>query len=956
MSRFVVGIDLGTTNSAVGYVDTDRLSPAETAADRDARASDWQVCTLKIPQLIAPGQVESRETLPSFCYQAADTEFSTAALLLPWDESGARRFAGVLARDHGVQLPGRLVASAKSWLCHAGVDRTAAILPWQSDEDVQRLSPVEVSSFYLRHIVAAWNHKFPDHPLAEQTVVLTIPASFDEIARNLTIQAAQKSGLPRVLLIEEPQAAFYAWIDRHRGDWETLVTPGQKILICDIGGGTTDFTLIRVRSDGDGNVVFHRVAVGEHLILGGDNLDLALAASIEQRLRKEQSVELNPRQWSVLVRTCRHVKETLLSEHPPEELTVNLPGSGSRLIGAGLQTTVTREEVTALLVDGFLPQTTFSDVPQQVGSGFREFGLPYAADSAITRYLAHFLRSHAEAASDNTMLNDDAHPARPDILLFNGGLFESPVLRQRLIDCVTSWFPSADNWRPHVLESARLDLAVAHGAACYGMVSRGVGIRISAGLPRTYYIGVQSESGPTAVCLVPAGTEPGAEVPTLEDVFRLQTNSPVEFPVFYSGRRLTDAVGTRVKPDGEQLTALPPIRTVIQSSRPGKQSNDDATVNSAETAIRINARITEIGTLDLWCTATDSDRRWKLQFDVRSAVRTDVKAWQTSRADAEGVVDEQKLTAVSGILQAVFEQATIKPGGLAGRIAAAIDLSKDHWPTSLLRETWRLLQEMSEGRRRSPAHEAAWLNLTGFCLRPGFGYALDDWRVETTWNTLNGRLVHSTPEVRTQWWILWRRIAGGLSDGQQNALASPLLSSIRQTAQQMSTGRGRSGVIKLHDQDAAEVWRVLGAFEQLPTPVRRELGDLILQFLERPKMRSVREPLIWALGRLGSRTAINGNAQSIVDAVTATRWLEKMMSACTEESRSLPLAIAQTAQRTNDRFVDLPGDVRTEAVRVLRESTAPNRLLRLVEAGAADAETQAEVFGESLPLGLSFSR
>lgn len=937
-ARFIVGIDLGTTNSAICYIDTEQQDGTRP-----------EVQTLQIPQTVAPGEVEHRETLPSFHYQPADGEFTDGAISLPWRSKDAEYSVGVLARDHGIQVPGRMIASAKSWLCHPGVDRTSNILPWQGGDDVDRLSPVEVSSRLLAHMAEAWNHHFSDHALAEQTVVLTIPASFDEVARNLTIQAAQKAGLPRVLLIEEPQAAFYSWINRHAAVWEEQVTPGQKILVCDVGGGTTDFTLIRVQANSEGKVVFHRVAVGEHLILGGDNLDLALAYFIESRLKDEGTPELTPRQWSVLVRVARQVKEAMLAPESASEYTVNLPGVGSKLIGGGLQTTVTAEQVANVLLEGFLPRTQFEDSPQFAQSGFREFGLPYAPDSAITRYLAQFLRTHAEDAADNAFLNNDSQPARPDIVLFNGGLFESPLLQQRMVETISSWFSTPEEtWTPTILECQRLDLAVAQGAACYGQVTRGTGVRISAGLPRTYYVGIQTESGPTAICLIPAGTEPGTSIDPPSQTFDLQTDTPVEFPIFYSATRLTDAVGVTVDVDLEQLTALPPIRTVIRSKADSEKSH---------ATIRLNGRLTEIGTLDLWCAAVDDAERWKLQFDVRSAVQTDMTAHEASAADAEGIVNEDAFAAVESILESVFAaDGSAKPGGLAKRIGQAIGMSRADWPTSLLREIWRILIDHADGRRKSPGHEAAWLNLAGFGLRPGFGYAMDDWRMQTMWDLLLGKLIHSTPEVRNQWWIMWRRIAGGLSGGQQNALVAQLLSSIRQTAQQMNTGKGKGGVFVLHEQDAAEIWRVVGAFEQLAPAVRREVGDLILQFLGRPKMKAVYEALLWSMGRIGSRVPLNGNAQSTVSRDTAERWLQKLMSMQLDELKSLPLAIMQLSRRTDDRFVDVKVEARKEAAEFLQQMGEHDRLVALIlEGGQADKETQNAMFGESLPLGLRTS-
>ena len=336
-SRYVIGFDLGTTNSAVAYVDTGK--------------EPWRIETFTVPQLVAPGQIEARESLPSFHYQPASGELAAGALKCPWHKTAPTFAVGVFARDHGAMVPGRLINSAKSWLCHSGVDRTAPLLPWHGASDVERLSPVEVSARYLGHVRDAWNARFPRHPLAEQEFVLTLPASFDEVARELTVKAAALAGLPRVVLIEEPQAAFYAWIYAHADQWHELVEPGQKILVCDIGGGTADFTLIRVRRREGGKVQFHRVAVGDHLILGGDNLDLALARYIEQKIGR-----LEPRAWAILVRTCRVVKETLLGPDAPEKLTLNLPGSGARLIGGGTHVEVTRQEVCDLLVEGFFPR------------------------------------------------------------------------------------------------------------------------------------------------------------------------------------------------------------------------------------------------------------------------------------------------------------------------------------------------------------------------------------------------------------------------------------------------------------------------------------------------------------------------------------------------------------------------------------------------------------------------
>ena len=523
-SRFVVGIDLGTTNSAVGYIDT--------------AAAPWQVRTLAIPQVVAPGEVEARDTLPSFHYEAAEGEFSHGALRLPWHTAAPHYTVGVFARDHGATVPGRLIASVKSWLCHGGVDRTAAILPWHGTADIERLSPVAVSSRYLSHIAGAWDTRFPEHPLQRQEVTLTVPASFDEVARELTVAAAHQAGLQHLVLLEEPQAALYAWVYAHEDDWHTLVHPGLTMLVCDIGGGTTDFTLIRV---GDGSREHHaadserqlrRLAVGDHLILGGDNLDLALAHVLEPRLTASATSKLPPRQWDTLVRVCCHVKETLLGATPPDRLTVSVPGTGTQLIGGALQTDVHRHEVEHLLLEWFLPYVERDARPHRHQSGFQEFGLPYAPDPAISAYLAAFLTDHQQ----RTAAGDLCASARPDVILLNGGVFASPVMRQRLLDVMTSWYGSTnpgDTWQPLVLHNDRLDLAVAHGAAYYGMVRRGHGTRIAGGLARAHYVGVEGagaepQGTPPCVCC-PQASQRGRRSHSLTAHFNCAFVSPWSF-------------------------------------------------------------------------------------------------------------------------------------------------------------------------------------------------------------------------------------------------------------------------------------------------------------------------------------------------------------------------------------------------------------------------------------------
>jgi len=944
--RFVIGIDLGTTNSAVSYVDT--------------HIEHWKIETFAIAQVVAAGQVEKLETLPSFYYEAMPNERASGATRLPWLKEAPAGAVGVFARDHGRTLPGRMIESAKSWMCHNGVDRKAALLPWHGAADVTRSSPVEATARYLRHMKEAWDagHSdhagHTDHPMADQDIVLTIPASFDEVARELTVAAARMAGLPRIVLLEEPQAAFYSWVDAHRDEWDQIVSPGQTILVCDIGGGTSDFSLIHVRSGEGGRLQFHRVAVGDHLLLGGDNLDLALAHFVEQKLTN--GGKLDPRQWSMLIPACRHAKEVLLGPNAPETYTVVVSGTGSRLIGGARQTELSRDDVMSLFVDGFLPMVELHERPQKRQSGFQEFGLPYAADAAITKYLAMFLQTHSQA-KDQSDQSDQSNPtdptdlpgfnaARPDIVLFNGGFFASPVLRSRLIESLENWFRAGDSkWSPVVLRNDRLDLAVARGAAYFGMVRRGVGIRIVAGLARTFYIGIEQADGQrAALCLVAAGTEASSTPVVIDRTFQVRTSEPVEFPILVSGTRLTDKPGQIIPFDPEQMTALPPIRTVLTTRKRG----DAATVDA-----RLSATLTEIGTLDLWCEQVEGSRRWQLQFDVRSATETDRVA-HTGAAEQSGIVDQELVTAAITVLRNVFgPDSTIRPEDAMKQLTEVIGLARLEWPSSLLRAMWAELLELSNGRGPSPQHEARWLNLTGFCLRPGFGMAADDWRVEETWRATNGRLMHSTAACLAELRTLCRRISGGLAAGRQTQLSSTVLPAIRQRFRQVQTGRGKAAPYASGNHEAAEIWRMLGSMELLQQSVRIELGDMIIDLINRPAFESVRNALIWSLGRIGGRVPVYGPLNLVVPVQQVSTWIDVLLRVGDLDDSTTQLTLMQLARRTHDRFRDIDDALRTRLADRMTSAGVKSHLITLItEGGSLESEEASLILGEALPVGL----
>ncbi len=963
-SRFVVGIDLGTTNSAVSYIDT-----AE---------APWQVHALAIPQVVAPGEVEVRETLPSFHYEAAEGELSHGALRLPWDTTALRYTVGVFARDHGATVPGRVIASVKSWLCHSGVDRTAAILPWHGASDVERLSPVAVSSRYLSHIAMAWDTRFPEYPLHRQEVTLTVPASFDAVARELTVAAAHQAGLPHLVLLEEPQAALYAWVYAHADDWHTLVQPGLTILVCDIGGGTTDFTLIRVRHgssahEAEGSEIqLQRIAVGDHVILGGDNFDLALAHALEPRLTASPTRKLSPRQWDTLVRVCCHVKETLLGPTPPDRLTVSVPGAGTRLIGGALQTEVQRHEVENLLLEGFLPYVERDARPRRHQSGFQEFGLPYAPDPAITAYLAAFLTDQQQL----TAAGDACTASRPDVILLNGGVFASPVVRQRLLDVMTAWYGATDpgdTWRPLVLHNDRLDLAVAHGAAYYGMVRRGHGTRIAGGLARAHYIGVEGEVaeaiGHAAMCVLPAGIEEERTVELANRQFQLRIRQPVEFPLYTSSLHTADTPGILVPIDSQRLRPLPPIRTVLTSGRRKSQAE--------VIPVTLHAQLSAIGTLELWCREATGDRQWRLQFDVRTATTTQVaeRPHTAGTAIVEDMLDESTLEACGRLIHETFT--STKPGaepeGLMRRLEQVSEMPRTAWPSSVLRRFWEAQMDVVEGRQLSPAHEARWLNLAGFALRPGYGMAVDDWRVAQTWRWLQGRVQHPRHEMcRAEWWILWRRIAGGLERGQQKMLAEPLLAALRArwsalAAQQSGrrqarAGQGSGGDVRFGSNEYTEVWRLLGSLELLDVGLKIDLGQLVFDLGLRKGSQAVREASAWALGRLGTRVPVYGPLNTLVPVETVEAWAQRLLELdadlefvrrAGELPESAVFAVVQLTRRTGDRYRDVADELRDAVQQWLVKHQAPQHFVTLVgEGGELHEDEQLLVFSESLLPGL----
>lgn len=586
-AQFVIGIDLGTTNSVIAYARLDAQEP--------------EVRILPIPQLVAPQTIEPATSLPSFLYLATSAETMGKAFTLPWNESS--RFAvGVVARGLSAEFPERTIGAAKSWLCHTKVDRHQAILPWNAPESVSRISPVTATRRFLEHLIAAWNQAQPDAPITDQTVVLTVPASFDASACELTREAALAAGLPDTLvLLEEPQAATYAWLNAVGDRWRKMVTVGDRLLVCDIGGGTTDLTLMEVGGH-EGQLELRRIAVGNHLLVGGDNMDLALAFHVSG-LFAAKGVELDPWQSVSLWHLCRNAKETLLTENGPETHTIAVPGRSSRLIGGMVSIEVTRQEVVDLLTGGFFPSCKLADKPaRQRTSGFQEIGLPYESDTAISRHLAAFLQQHSEGAAVTH-------------IVFNGGVFKADVLRNTLLGQLQTWFRKKP---PVVVEGSNdLDCAVSRGACFYGWTKQHGGVRIRGGTARAYYVGIESSGlaipgAPRplkALCVVPRGMEEGTAADVPSDPIGLIVGEPARFRFFSSAIRSDDQPGTRLdRWSPEEIVETDSMEATLPS---------DPELPEDYVPVRFQSRITELGTLELWCVHQETGKSWKLEFSVR---------------------------------------------------------------------------------------------------------------------------------------------------------------------------------------------------------------------------------------------------------------------------------------------------------------------------------------------------
>lgn len=916
--RFVIGIDLGTTHCVVAY------SPVGGA---DVRLFD-------VPQLVAPGEVAARPLLPSFLYLAAPGELSPADTRMPWGES---QVTGELARRLGAQVPNRLVASAKSWICHGGVNRRAPILPWSAPEGEPHVSPFEAQVRFLAHLRAAWDLAFPNDPMALQDVVVTVPASFDEVARELTADAARQAGLPRVHLLEEPQAAFYDFLGAHTGDLRRVLGEGRLVLVVDVGGGTTDLTLVRIRpGEGGGEPTLERIAVGGHLMLGGDNMDAALAHHVLQRLGGNP---LDPTEWSALIQACRAAKERLLAADAPDQVAITVQRRGSRLIGGTRTVPLQRADVERVLLDGFVPVTGGGETTSRAGrAGLTTLGLPYVTDPAIPRHISTFLRKHAQAAAEAGAAVVDGLP-RPDFLLLNGGVFNAPTLVERLQQVVAGWYGSP----VALLNHTSLDTAVARGAARSALARRGVGEVIAGGQARACYLGIEDAGGERrALCVAPRGMAEGSTVSVDGQVFRLVLGRPVAFPLFqYTGDR-ADAPGQVVAVD-DDLEPLPPLETALK--RQGDLHVDAAT---GTVPVRLSATLTETGTLEVFLVTVElPPRRWKLEFALGGEAQpaSGIRSRPPADEEAEPVTLPPRFSEARRLIERAFGNAKVaKPIGKAPRPGTEDERTlrddlerilgpRGEWSLSACRAVASTLLEVRGGRARSATHELSWLRILSWCLRPGFGYRGDRERIEALWVVHGEGLKYPKDKAnQAEWWILWRRVAGGLDRPRQEALVAEV---------RPAFVPGGGPPVPVHP----EMLRMLAALERLTPAAKEQAGAWFLNHFK--KIGSW-----WPLGRLGARELFRGDAADVVSPAVAEAWLAELLAQDWKTADGAAFAAVMLARATGDAR-DLRPELRRTVADRLREVPGSGGWLPLLERPAHLSESDHKrVFGEGLPAGL----
>ncbi|HCG7522152.1 TPA: hsp70 family protein [Vibrio parahaemolyticus] len=927
--RFLVGIDLGTTNTVVAYCEiTDNLEQSE-------------VSLFDIDQLIGPGEVVRKPLLPSFRYHPAVGQISPSDLTLPWDNEPVAGdinnvIVGEWARELGAKVEGRQVSSAKSWLSHQAVDRNSDILPWAGAQDVDKVSPVIASASYLNHIRQAWNYRHPSNKLEDQDVVVTVPASFDETARKLTLEAAELAGLKKIVLLEEPQAVCYDWYARHQQTAADELKDLPLILVCDVGGGTTDLSLIEAKFTHD-DLALDRIGVGEHLMLGGDNLDLALAHLAESRFN--QNKKLTAASLTKLIQQTRKAKENLLSTSAPDEVKITMLGSGSKLLGGTKSIALSKQEVHQIALDGFFPLSDFSKVPDKRRSAVVEFGLPYVADPAVSKHVAEFLTQHQQVARAALGIEDDKQNAIPVGLLLNGGVFNSDLVTERVTTLLSDWRGAPVT----VLDNPHPDWSVALGAVAFGKARRGAQLKIGGGAARSYFLHLQEKNKMgKALCLLAKGTEEGHEIRLSGRRFSLTLGEPVRFNLLTSTHdTLTNNTaiqnGVMVDVDPDLFAPLPPYITTLEGEGAELQANQKERVE-----VQLACQLTEVGTLKMECvSAEDDSKRWELEFEVRNK-QTD---------DSEQLKLHPKLNECKELIARLYSGNKKSAEGNEIKTLAK-DLEKklgkrDEWDFTTLRQLFDAFAQGRKRRRRSEQHEKNWLRLAGFALRPGFGDPTDSWRIEQVWGLYQQNIQFKNHQGWTDWWVFWRRIAGGLSQEQQETILADIAKYLHPGAM-----KNPQSAKAAQEMGYESMVRLSASLEHL------EVEDKVLLatwFLSKAiNQNQFEQAHWWAMGRLASRTPLYGSQHNVIPREQAEQWLPKLLEQNWLKEPMIAFAAVMICRKTGDRLFDISDDYREQVLTKLKQSKVPESWVSLVEEVKELSESESKrVFGDALPSGLT---
>ncbi|ELA9325401.1 Hsp70 family protein [Vibrio parahaemolyticus] len=927
--RFLVGIDLGTTNTVVAYCEiTDNLEQSE-------------VSLFDIDQLIGPGEVVRKPLLPSFRYHPAVGQISPSDLTLPWDNEPVAGdvnnvIVGEWARELGAKVEGRQVSSAKSWLSHQAVDRNSDILPWAGAQDVDKVSPVIASASYLNHIRQAWNYRHPSNKLEDQDVVVTVPASFDETARKLTLEAAELAGLKKIVLLEEPQAVCYDWYARHQQTAADELKDLPLILVCDVGGGTTDLSLIEAKFTHD-DLALDRIGVGEHLMLGGDNLDLALAHLAESRFN--QNKKLTAASLTKLIQQTRKAKENLLSTSAPDEVKITMLGSGSKLLGGTKSIALSKQEVHQIALDGFFPLSDFSEVPDKRRSAVVEFGLPYVADPAVSKHVAEFLTQHQQVSRAALGIEDDKQNAIPVGLLLNGGVFNSDLVTERVTTLLSDWRGAPVT----VLDNPHPDWSVALGAVAFGKARRGAQLKIGGGAARSYFLHLQEKNKMgKALCLLAKGTEEGHEIRLSGRRFSLTLGEPVRFNLLTSTHdTLTNNTaiqnGVMVDVDPDLFAPLPPYITTLEGEGAELQANQKERVE-----VQLACQLTEVGTLKMECvSAEDDSKRWELEFEVRNK-QTD---------DSEQVKLHPKLNECKELIARLYSGNKKSAEGNEIKTLAK-DLEKklgkrDEWDFTTLRQLFDTFAQGRKRRRRSEQHEKNWLRLAGFALRPGFGDPTDSWRIEQVWGLYQQNIQFKNHQGWTDWWVFWRRIAGGLSQEQQETILADIAKYLHPGAM-----KNPQSAKAAQEMGYESMVRLSASLEHL------EVEDKVLLatwFLSKAiNQNQFEQAHWWAMGRLASRTPLYGSQHNVIPREQAEQWLPKLLEQNWLKEPMIAFAAVMICRKTGDRLFDISDDYREQVLTKLKQSKVPESWVSLVEEVKELSESESKrVFGDALPSGLT---